>query len=98
VHPFFTKGGVKGVSSASTVISSLTWLPSLGSKKSCLHAINLAPKAAKKVALFDLDGTLIKFDGFGKGGIVSKGKESPDDWQWWHSVVPKKLKELHDDG
>lgn len=45
-----------------------------------------------KVAAFDLDSTLIVT----KSGLqFSKG---PDDWQWWHSTVPGKLKELNADG
>ncbi|USW58317.1 Putative HAD-superfamily hydrolase,subfamily IIIA, polynucleotide kinase 3 phosphatase [Septoria linicola] len=45
-----------------------------------------------KVAAFDLDSTLIVT----KSGLqFSKG---PDDWQWWHSSVLGKLKELSEDG
>ena len=49
------------------------------------------PKPAK-VAAFDLDSTLIVT----KSGLqFSKG---PEDWQWWHSSVPGKLKQLSEDG
>ncbi|EME84997.1 uncharacterized protein MYCFIDRAFT_41913 [Pseudocercospora fijiensis CIRAD86] len=45
-----------------------------------------------KVAAFDLDDTLITTK---SGNTFSKG---PDDWKWWHSSVPLKLKQLHGDG
>ena len=59
------------------------WLPSLGPAASCLHAIYLDPPSRPKVAAFDLDGTVIT----GKG-----------DRQWWSPVVPKKIREAHEEG
>lgn len=45
-----------------------------------------------KIAAFDLDSTLITT----KSGLqFSKG---PEDWQWWHSCVPEKLKQLSEAG
>jgi hypothetical protein len=44
--------------------------------------------------MFDFDGTLVKFEGFGK----AKVKGTVAGWQWWHSKVPGKLKELWDEG
>ncbi|KAI0067096.1 PNK3P-domain-containing protein [Artomyces pyxidatus] len=68
------------------------WItPALGPKRACLHGIHLKPKASPKVAVFDLDGTLIK-SSFGKGRASKSG---PLDWQWWKGVVPGKLKEVH---
>lgn len=43
-----------------------------------------------KVAAFDLDGTLIRFAGFGTKGPVK--------FDWWRTTVPGKLKELHAEG
>jgi len=66
------------------------WLqPMLGPKHTCLHGVHLTPRAAPKVALFDLDGTLILFQGFG-----AKSSEC----KWWRDGVPSKLKEVHDAG
>jgi bifunctional polynucleotide phosphatase/kinase len=45
-----------------------------------------------KLALFDMDGTLIN---------NKSGKKNPvnsSDWMWWDSVVPKKLRELKQQG
>ncbi|KAI0051582.1 PNK3P-domain-containing protein [Auriscalpium vulgare] len=71
------------------------WItPALGPKRTCLHGTNLQPKASPKVAIFDLDGTLIKST-FGRGRGPKAG---PLEWQWWKSVVPTKVKEVHDSG
>ncbi|KAI0027835.1 polynucleotide kinase 3 phosphatase-domain-containing protein [Vararia minispora EC-137] len=70
------------------------WLkPSLGPKRTCLHGIHLSPKSSSKVAMFDLDGTIIESQ-FGKG----KRNGSSSGWKWWKSVVPKRLKELQEQG
>ncbi|CAF1311512.1 unnamed protein product [Adineta steineri] len=45
-----------------------------------------------KVAAFDMDSTLINV----KSG--AKFAKNHADWVWWHETVPKKLKELHDNG
>lgn len=87
VHPFFSKP------SASS--SPFQWLkPALGPKRTCLHGINLDPPARPKVALFDLDGTVIEWRGFKNRG---KGADSLK-WEWWRQSVPTKLKALHQDG
>ncbi|KAF7971630.1 hypothetical protein HWV62_20656 [Athelia sp. TMB] len=67
------------------------WIkPNLGENKSLLHGINLSPKSCSKVAVFDLDGTVIVQQHWSK---ANEGQ-----WKWWNSKVPLKLKELHNDG
>ncbi|KAI0260764.1 polynucleotide kinase 3 phosphatase-domain-containing protein, partial [Gloeopeniophorella convolvens] len=79
------------------------WLkPSLGPARSCLHGTQAAPRAAARVAAFDLDGTVIK-SRFGSGKGKGKGKRvvaggPPAAWEWWRAVVPGKLKEVHEAG
>ncbi|KAK3074794.1 DNA kinase/phosphatase Pnk1 [Teratosphaeriaceae sp. CCFEE 6253] len=46
----------------------------------------------RKIAAFDFDDTLVTTK---SGNKFSRG---PDDWRWWHSTVPARLKQLHDDG
>ncbi|KAL7283120.1 hypothetical protein ACG7TL_002546 [Trametes sanguinea] len=87
LFPLFNKPGQ--TSSDST--SSFRWLsPALGPKRTCLHGVNHDPKPSSKVAAFDLDGCLIK------GTFPKKG--APPSFEWWRPVVPKKLKELHEQG
>ncbi|KAG7452953.1 PNK3P-domain-containing protein [Guyanagaster necrorhizus] len=95
VHPFFTKDRSSDASTISKPDSMFHWLKPLGSRGTCLHAINLAPKSFAKVATFDLDGTLIK-SSFGKGSKREKG--NPTHFEWWDGTVPKVLKRLHQDG
>ncbi|KAG8217343.1 polynucleotide kinase 3 phosphatase-domain-containing protein [Butyriboletus roseoflavus] len=84
VHPFFSK-------SSAPDSSAFQWVkPALGPKRTCLHGINLDAPARPKVALFDLDGTVIKWN-------RSKGAEALK-WAWWRQSVPAKLKALHQDG
>ncbi|GAA96141.1 hypothetical protein E5Q_02802 [Mixia osmundae IAM 14324] len=45
-----------------------------------------------KLAMFDLDGTLIR----PRGRSQFSGDET--NWQWWHAAVPKKLKQVHAQG
>jgi hypothetical protein len=85
VHPFFSKGQDKDP-------GTFQWLPPLGPNRSCLHGINLHPKASQKVAAFDLDGTIINSALRGK---VVDGKPA---WEWWRSFVPDKLKTLVEEG
>lgn len=88
VHPFFSKP------SASDSSTAFRWLkPALGPKRTCLHGIHLDPPARPKVALFDLDGTVIKWNHKNRG----KGTEALK-WEWWRQSVPTKLKALHQDG
>jgi len=47
---------------------------------------SLGVDQSRKIAAFDLDGTLIKT----KSGY--KIPKNGDDWMWWHDKVPKKLK------
>ncbi|GJJ77730.1 bifunctional polynucleotide phosphatase/kinase [Entomortierella parvispora] len=51
-----------------------------------------APKAGPKVAAFDLDSTLISVNG------KHKWPKNADDWVWWNTSVPGRLKELADEG
>ncbi|EIM90535.1 PNK3P-domain-containing protein [Stereum hirsutum FP-91666 SS1] len=67
--------------------SSLQWVkPSLGPHRTCLYGINLEPSNHVKVAVFDLDGTVIK-SSYGKG----KTSVGPTEFIWWKEGVPKKL-------
>ncbi|KAK0502955.1 polynucleotide kinase 3 phosphatase-domain-containing protein [Armillaria luteobubalina] len=95
VHPFFTKDRSSDASTSSKSDSMFHWLKPLGSRATCLHAVNLAPKCLAKVATFDLDGTLIK-SSFGKGSKREKG--NPTHFEWWDATVPTALKRLHQDG
>ncbi|KAI6276167.1 hypothetical protein MCOR31_003936 [Pyricularia oryzae] len=47
------------------------------------------PSKRRKVAAFDLDGTIIR-TASGK-----KHADGPGDWQWWDTCVPLKLKSLY---
>ncbi|KAF9052748.1 polynucleotide kinase 3 phosphatase-domain-containing protein [Panaeolus papilionaceus] len=96
IHPFFTQASAKAKAAAeleAAADSSFTWLPPLGSNRSCLHGVHLTPKASTRVAAFDLDGTLIKSE-----LRNSKGSDGKPVWEWWHSCVLNKLKEVHADG
>ncbi|KAH9857756.1 PNK3P-domain-containing protein [Lenzites betulinus] len=71
--------------------STFRWItPALGPKRSCLHGINGDPKPSCKVAAFDLDGCLIQ------GTFPKKG--APPKFDWWRPIVPKKLKQVHEEG
>ncbi|EEB94225.1 hypothetical protein MPER_06997 [Moniliophthora perniciosa FA553] len=83
IHPFFSKD-----KQDSQQLGSFKWLKSLGPKSTCLHGVNLEPPSRPKVALFDLDGTLIK------SNLNSKSAA----WEWWRSQVPGALKRAHEDG
>ncbi|TFK42832.1 polynucleotide kinase 3 phosphatase-domain-containing protein [Crucibulum laeve] len=85
-HPFFNKQ----LQPSSPAEQKFQWLKPLGGTGSCLHGVNLSPKASKAVAAFDLDGTVIKSD-FVK-------KISVPQWEWWRSGVPAKLQEVHESG
>lgn len=87
------------------------WLtPPLGPARSCLHGVHLAPPTSARVAVFDLDGTVIKSSYIevgsrrvGRGGKqqqhrVIKRQTNGLEWEWWRAVVPQKLKEAHDSG
>ncbi|KAG8909777.1 hypothetical protein FRC00_009469 [Tulasnella sp. 408] len=85
VHPFFRpKTGAEP--------GPIQWLGWLGG--TCRHGIHLQPKSSTKVAAFDIDGTLIK----PKSG--AKFAKDHEDWKWWAdgTVIPKKLKELDEEG
>lgn len=85
VFPLFDK------SSSAESASTFRWIsPALGPRRSCLHAISGDPKPSAKVAAFDLDGCLIQ------GTFPKKG--APPKFEWWRPIVPKKLKQVHDEG
>ncbi|ETW85637.1 hypothetical protein HETIRDRAFT_470728 [Heterobasidion irregulare TC 32-1] len=85
VFPIFAK------QSQPSSTASFQWLAPLGPKRTCLHGVNLSPRASTTVAAFDLDGTLLQ-------SHIFKKKKSPSEWKWWKDVVPKKLKEVHNSG
>ena len=69
------------------------WIePAFGSQRTCLHGVNLEPKASTKVAAFDLDGCLIE------SSFRKNVKNAAPTFTWWREVVPKKLKEAHEQG
>lgn len=89
VFPLFTKGKSAETPQALT----FHWIePAIGPARSCLHGVNLAPKPSSKVAAFDLDGCLIE------SSFRKKTKDAAPSFQWWRPVVPKKLKEAHEEG
>eukprot|EP01127_Copromyxa_protea_P001970 TRINITY_DN1186_c0_g1_i2.p1 TRINITY_DN1186_c0_g1~~TRINITY_DN1186_c0_g1_i2.p1 ORF type:complete len:394 (-),score=106.18 TRINITY_DN1186_c0_g1_i2:55-1236(-) len=49
-------------------------------------------KGCAKIAAFDMDHTIL----FPKSG--AKFPNGRKDWQWWNSLVPEKLKSLHEEG
>lgn len=60
------------------------WLEPLNG--SCLHGLNCKPVSRSKLAVFDLDGTLIK---------ANHGQVQ---WSWWRDLVPDRLKQVYDEG
>ena len=84
VHPFFGKPQEQNQDTA------FQWLKPLGTVGSCLHGINLQPKATTKVAALDLDGTVIKSDFRSVSGKPT--------FEWWRPSIPDKLRELHQSG
>lgn len=81
VHPFFGKPQEQEQD------TTFQWLKPLGTAGTCLHGINLQPKARTKVAAFDLDDTVIKSD-------FKAASEKPT-FEWWRPFIPDKLCELH---
>lgn len=89
VHSFFTQTQ-NGSSSEDMANGSYQKSPSA----SMLHYQHLDPlkdakgkKGKVSLVLYDLDGTIIKPR---NGGRFPKNRE---DWTWWHSSVPARLKE-----
>jgi hypothetical protein len=81
------------------------WQPTSKATPSLLHGTHLSPIPHTKVAAFDLDGTLIEssYGGGASKGTASgrgkgKGKADPLAWRWWRPVVPRKLKQLAEEG
>lgn len=56
--------------------------------KGLLYGTHLNDRPSSKVALFDMDGTL----------IVNKNGRRVTDWEFFHASVPEKLRELKEDG
>ncbi|KAF9516397.1 hypothetical protein BS47DRAFT_1315489 [Hydnum rufescens UP504] len=81
LYPLFTHSASK---------QSLRWLGPIDG--TCLHGLNGEPKSLSKVAMFDLDGTLIR----PQGG--RKHPQDSNDWEWWHSRVKAKLNDVIKDG
>ncbi|KAF1839134.1 PNK3P-domain-containing protein [Decorospora gaudefroyi] len=55
-------------------------------------AAQASTKAKRRIAAFDFDSTLIKS---ASGKTFSR---DANDWKWWDSSVPGRLKKLHEDG
>lgn len=70
--------------------SKFEWLKDI--EGTCLHGVSNDPPARTKVALFDLDGTLIR----PQGG--RKYPRNASDWEWWHSKVKRYLNQAYQDG
>jgi len=87
VHPFFTQRLEKAPAQGT-----FRWLQPLGPKHSCLHGVNLEPKASSKIAALDLDGTIIRSD------IKGKSVDGKPGWEWWRSFVPETLRVLNKEG
>ncbi|KAG8770396.1 hypothetical protein FRC12_004293 [Ceratobasidium sp. 428] len=70
------------------------WLPTLArnSSATCLHGVHLDPGVSTKVAMFDLDDTLITR----KSG--KKFSDDPTDWKLWADNVVERLKRAAADG
>jgi len=94
VHPYFTKPDASGSKPAASGESRFQWLKPLGPKKTCLYGLNLTPTTNPKVAMFDLDGTII-VSAYGKG---QPKKNRHATFTWWHKSVVKKLEEVHGSG
>jgi bifunctional polynucleotide phosphatase/kinase len=62
------------------------------SNDSLIHGQTNDFVGGSKVAMFDMDGNLIKTK---SGKTHAKGAA---DWVWWHDCVPAKLREYHDKG
>ena len=72
------------------------WVKPLGPYYMCLHGVHLDPKIKSKLAIFDLDGTLIGSPFAKKSSKDTRPKEQQ--WNWWHGQVVPTLKKLHEDG
>ncbi|BGP30961.1 DNA kinase/phosphatase Pnk1 [Rhodotorula toruloides] len=72
------------------------WCKNLGGsdkgKMGCGHYVWGQPKGSAKVAAFDLDGVVIKAKDTRTFAL------NKDDWEFWTSKVPHKLRELHEQG
>ncbi|CAG8767395.1 10364_t:CDS:2, partial [Funneliformis caledonium] len=63
---------------------------------SVLIGQHLTPEVEKtgrsKIAAFDLDDTLITING------SHKYPKDENDWKWWSKIVPKKIKQIYEEG
>lgn len=74
----------------SSTTSSFQWLKPI--QGTCLHGVHKDPIPMSKVALFDLDGTLVR---------PKSGKKHPadgDDWTWWDAKVKPRINQVVEDG
>jgi bifunctional polynucleotide phosphatase/kinase len=94
VHPFFTKPAASGSKPGTTEESCFQWFKPLGPKRTCLYGVNLVPTTNSKVAMFDLDGTII-VSAYGKG---QSKKNRHASFTWWNDSVVNKLEEVHNSG
>jgi hypothetical protein len=95
LQPLFTRSqGLRATSApiSPDIVSSLEWSSPFG--PTCLsgEANNVTTPTRERVALFDLDGTLITSKSGARVPIES------DDWKWLYQEVPIKLRQLHLDG
>ncbi|KAI0340139.1 PNK3P-domain-containing protein [Trametopsis cervina] len=92
LFPIFSKPGP----STQEAPGAFRWIePPIGPTKSCLHGVHLEPVPTLKIAAFDLDGCLI--ESTFKNGKKVKSDADPS-FTWWRNAVPKKLKEVHENG
>jgi len=84
VHPFFSSN--KSSQDKEPAPTAFKWLKPFDN--SCLHGVYLEPESHVKLAAFDLDGTIIESN-FRKPGV---------EWAWWNTIVPARLRSLHNEG
>ncbi|OZJ03427.1 hypothetical protein BZG36_03584 [Bifiguratus adelaidae] len=96
-HVHIESSGVNTASATTTTTASLFLQPNKFSidwtlQDGLLKGVALDPPGRTKVAAFDFDGTLVTTK---SGNVHAKDSE---DWKWWHSSIPKKLRQLYDEG
>ncbi|CAG8632801.1 9350_t:CDS:10 [Funneliformis mosseae] len=56
------------------------------------HTPEVEKTGRSKIAAFDLDDTLITING------SHKYPKDENDWKWWSKIVPKKIKQIYEEG